>query len=629
MTNNYIINTDRINPTIDDATDITRVTSIAGTTLSQERVTSAGTVFWQVEFSEEVVDVGRDDFRITVGNTGGVQPTNVQAVSGDTSKWIVSHTVSARTTDTDIHLLLVASPTIFDSLANAGNRNQFTVPSFATTNSNRLTTDNSRYILNTDDTGASITARTNITRVENTGSNARAQRVTTTGDIRWRVEFDQSVYGVGTDDFRIVVGNNGGVAPSIVDFTAGANFAIVRYNVATTSNTDMEIHLDLATNVTITDSTSSNGNQNQFVTPTFNTPSRLTDTNSRYILNTDTARPTISARTNITRVQANGTSAADQRVTNTGTIRWRVQFSEEVVGVDENDFRVVVGSTGAVVPTGIQFTDDNNFAIISHNVQTSPTTDTNIHLDLASSVSITDSTATTGNQNSFAIPTSFATNRRLTDDTNSYILNTDTTGPSITARTNITRVSDDTNTAVADQRVTSTGDIRWRVEFNQNVYGVGNDDFLVVVDNNNGVAPSNVQFTQGDNFAVIRYNVNAASDSDMEIHLDLANSVTITDSTSSNGNENDFIVPNFITNRRLTVTNANSYILNTDTSNPTINGRANITRVQDTTSNTARAQRVTTTGNIRWRVQFSEEVVGVDRNDFLVVVGGCWWCCTY
>ena len=108
---------------------------------------------------------------------------------------------------------------------------------------------------------------------------------------------------------------------------------------------------------------------------------------------------------------------------------------------------------GGVAPTEVTFTPNTNIAVISHDVRATPDSDMIIHLDLASNVSITDSTAANGNANAFNVP-SLSPANRLTDDNNSYILNTDTTGPTITAVTDIIASQSD-GTAVTTRRLTS------------------------------------------------------------------------------------------------------------------------------------------------------------------------------
>ena len=417
-------------------------------------------------------------------------------------------------------------------------------------------------------------AAPNITNV----SIVAPQRKTAAGDVQWTITFAAGVQGVDKDEFTI---NNGGTVTDVTP-TTGNSFTVTA-NVTVTPTTDTPIHLTRIANSTIQLSDGSN------VGYPLDTPARVlttTGANNHFILNTDTTRPTIGARTDIIRVDTDGSSANGQRVTAAGNIRWRVTFDSPVYGVGTEDFRVVVEGASAVVPNDVVFTDGNDFAVVVFAAQGTPTTDTNINLDFHTAISIADSTGANGNQNPFQVP-GFATNRRLTDATNNYVFNTDTSSPTLDISVS------------GNQRLRGADTAVWTLTFSEDVSGVEQTDFTVS-DASNSI--SGFSATTANRVFDITVTIGQASTSDVRVNLSIITGHGI---ARMGGNGTAFAPASLVL-----TTDANNFIINDDVTGPAI--------TSITTESTP--DRIAALGGtITYAVTFDQEVEDIDPTDFVIV----------
>ena len=580
--NRFILNTDITGPSIAGAGNIVRLDGDNG------RVKRSGGIRWDITFDQPVFDIDKDDFALS-GIAGNISTV----VENNTATFANTYTVTANVTatprtDTTVHLALAGTVTITDSTADNGNQNAFITPSFASGASGDILTDASNvYIINTDTTNPTITSV-----LRNTPTN---REITVAGStIIWQLLFNENVTGVGLDDFEYKIGDNpaapitrisGGTGP------LGSNAVLVTIEIPSIAYTNEIIHLRVVDSPTITDAS---GNANPLALPSFATGNQLTNSNTAYELNI-TGVPTVTRDQN-----------ASQRVSS-GTVTWLVKFDETVTNLIPSNFRV---SVDGVV-------DDNNISVtgvlgdevrVSYILSGARDSDADIHLIIPDGNTITTDPA--GN------PTP---DGQITDESTKYIYNPDTTGPSISAFTDIVRndaLDGDSNVVDVDGRIkTSPIVVSWDVTFDQAVFSIDTNDFRIVVGNATGFAPTSVEpntdFGARDHTYTITANIPNTTNRDRTINLDLSETVTIEDSTVNSGNQNTFVKPSFITTGNRLTNEATRYTLNTDNEDPAISFVIPFNN-----------QSVTTPGaTVRWQVQFTDNVRGVDPGDFQYQIG--------
>ena len=549
------------------APNITNVSIVA-----PQRKTAAGDVQWTITFAAGVQGVDKDEF--TINNGGTV--TNVTPTTGNSFTVTANVTVTP-TTDTDIHLTRIANSTI--QLSDGSN-----VGYPASTPARVLTTTgaNNHFILNTDTTRPSITARTDITRVGVDGSTANGQRITAAGNIRWRVTFDSPVYGVGTEDFRVVVEGASPVQPNDVDFNAGDSFAVVVFDAQGTPTSDTNINLDFHTAISIADSTDANGNQNPFQVPGFATNRRLTDATNNYVFNTDTSAPTLTV-----------VRDTNERIRDTRTATWRLEFSEAVTGIQFNDFTISGANNNPALlqplPASSGVRVANQHYTLQVDIDETPTTDTRVNLSIISGHGITREG---GNATPFS-PSPLL----LTDNSNNFILNVDVAAPAVSGQAQ----------RINNERIAGGGvdTAIWDVTFNLAVseppaaaFELRNLADSSVITQASGISVSEVAPSDGTKWRITADTPTTGHTTDIDVNLALASGAVITRAPGNNPIALTAGLGNSITDQ--------NYILNTDTTAPTVNSLNRVT-----------PERIRGTGTATWRIEFTHDVdVNADGSDF-------------
>ena len=136
--------------------------------------------------------------------------------------------------------------------------------------------------------------------------------------------------------------------------------------------------------------------------PNGNTPTAelITDTNTRYIYNSDTTPPSIAAITDITRFSSI-TQPGGQRINATGQQRWTIDFTgNRVVDVDAGDFELYSRTSGASLTGSILRVENpgGNRRTVFAQIGGTYDNDTSIDLRLAPNFSIFNSNANDGNR---------------------------------------------------------------------------------------------------------------------------------------------------------------------------------------------------------------------------------------
>ena len=286
----FILNTDVTEPTL----SVSRV--------GEERLRASTTATWTLNFSAHAII----DIRTTPSNffsVTSVSDSDISITGAHPTYTLTAINLPSTGSDSDttINLTLKSGSTLrrlnnneilFDPANTASADASATIDDYVLTPNAAQ-----RFIHNTDNTGPTITAFADVVRNDGESDG----RIRASGNISWDVTFDQAVSNIGTNDFALIgatAGSITGVVPS-PSTSAAANTHRVTANVRGTYNNDTNIHLALATNVTIDDT---NANVNSFVRPTFITSgNQITNTTNQYILNTDTVAPVASTTRNNSR----------------------------------------------------------------------------------------------------------------------------------------------------------------------------------------------------------------------------------------------------------------------------------------------------------------------------------------
>ena len=396
------------------------------------------------------------------------------------------------------------------------------------------------------------------------------------------------------------------------------------FNLCTHENLNNNVIRSPSTGVLVLQGTTTQVNRNGQV---------LTDTTNDFT-NDPPNSPTFL---NVARVGAD-----TQRVTAANTIiEWNVSFGGNVRNVDITDFSINSGIITQVTPTNARI-----YKISARITGSSPNGDTNIHLTRVngSNIELTDASSArfpAGSQQVTNDPT--PTDGDDSND-NYFIFNTDTTGPTITSATDITRVSA-TNSPNGIVTASSEQEIQWDVVFSEtiDIGDLDKDNFvlnfsrpandpsqvdIVSVGSITGVVCTNSDITDPTNRTTCRVTAQATgTPTDTRVDLALADTVSITDVSITGGvitagNANAFRNPSFIDGRIITTTDDNRYIFNTDTNPAVLSVLSTIPAAPPFQRESSVAGG--TQAYIGWNVQFTHRVVGangaaINASDFRIV----------
>ena len=296
------------------------------------------------------------------------------------------------------------------------------------------------------------------------------------------------------------------------------------------------------------------------------------------VTNVDPDSATAPIVTSITR------SSPSDATTSKQTLVFKVMFSENVIGVDANDFVLSSESTGAGSMTSLKGSGSVYYVTVS------ATQSGTYNLDLVSSGhGITD---TANNLLTDTVPTAFF--GTAADDT--YTVNiaaTDSTDPTLTS---IQR----SNPAVAN---TDSQTLIYEVTFSEDVTGVDASDFALSSSSTGGPSNGNSLVTAISNSDNVYY-VTVFASTDGTYNLDLI----------SSGHGIEDTAENPLTNTVPTTGTDHTYTVNTvpaDSTAPTI---SSIQRYNPAVANTD-------SQTLIYEVAFSEDVTGVDASDFALSSG--------
>ena len=311
----YTVNIVVADSTVPALTSIERNNPAAQNTDSQILV-------YQVTFSEDVTGVGTDDFVLSSGSTGSTTTINpVTSISGSDDVYYV--TVFASTDGTYNLDLVPSGHGIKDA---ADNLLTGTAPTTGTDHT---------YTVNIVVADSTVPALTSIERNNPAAQNTDSQTLV------YQVTFSEDVTGVGTDDFVLSSGSTGSTT-TINPVTSISGSGDVYY-VTVFASTDGTYNLDLVPSGHGIKDAADN-----LLTGTVPT----TGTDHTYTVNIVVADSTVPALTSIER---NNPAAQN---TDSQTLVYKVTFSEDVTGVDTNDFALSSDSTGGG-------SNNNNTAISS------------------------------------------------------------------------------------------------------------------------------------------------------------------------------------------------------------------------------------------------------------------------
>ena len=271
--------------------------------------TDSQTLVYKVTFSEDVTGVDAADFALSSGSTGegnnGASP--VASISGSGSVYYV--TVSAATDGTYNIDLVSSGHGIADTASN---------PLTSTT----PTGADHTYAVSTAPTDSTAPAVSSIERSNPSGAATDSQTLV------YKVTFSEDVTGVDAADFVLSSGSTGegnnGASP--VASISGSGSV---YYVTVSAATDGTYNIDLVS--------SGHGIADTASNPlTSTTP---TGADQTYTVST---APIVSS------IERSNPSGA---TTNSQTLVYKVTFSEDVTGVDKNDFALSPDSTGGSTTT--------------------------------------------------------------------------------------------------------------------------------------------------------------------------------------------------------------------------------------------------------------------------------------
>ena len=293
-----------VSTTVADSTAPT-LTSIERSNPATQNTTSQ-TLIYKATFSESVTGVGTDDFVLSSGSTTTADP--VTSISGSDDVYYV--TVSASTDGTYNLDLVSQGHGIKDA---AENPLTDTAPTTGTDHTYTVST-----------TVADSTAPT-LTSIER--SNPATQN-TTSQTLIYKATFSESVTGVGTDDFVLSSGSTTTADP--VTSISGSDDV---YYVTVSASTDGTYNLDLVSQ--------GHGIKDAAENPLTDT-APTTGTDHTYTVSTTVADSTAPTLTSIER-----SNPATQNTTSQ-TLVYKATFSEDVTGIDTDDFVLSSDSTGGV-----------------------------------------------------------------------------------------------------------------------------------------------------------------------------------------------------------------------------------------------------------------------------------------
>ncbi len=293
-------------------------------------------VSFQVVFSEAVNGVTADDFALTTG--GAITGASVTDVSGSSNEYIVN--VNTGSGDGTLRLDVLDNDSIADTALN---------PLGGAGSGNGNFTTGGLYTVD-----KSSPAVLSILRAD--------ANPTSASQVRFTINFSEPVFGVDAGDFAVATtGSVAGATLADVSGT-GASYTVT----VNTGSGDGTLRLDLLDNDSITDN--------------FNTPlggsgagNGNFTTGEEYNLNR--SAPVV---TSILRADANPTKGPQ--------VRYTVNFSETVTGVDASDF--ALATTGNISGAGIAgITGSGNVYTVTVNTGVGQG---NIRLDLLDNDSIMD-----------------------------------------------------------------------------------------------------------------------------------------------------------------------------------------------------------------------------------------------
>ena len=587
--------------------------SITNNTRDDAEDTLGGDVRWTVHFDQPVVGVGTGDFVVYASTDGGTSysrftQARISNIDNDTttftdattgfSQYQITATLPPANFDIDRHLNLRFSGTgsrgIMGSRApDENDPSQMTREEFAGFADN-LITQMPDYRYNTDTSNPTIRS---INRIGD-----ERQRVA--GDIQWRVIFSESVSGVGTDDFAVMVSDGSLSATSITNVEGNGDTYTLTANVssATSTTLDRVINLVSAGTVTITDT---NGNSNPYVAPSFAVGDILTGSTNRFILNTDTTGPIATLSTSLTnRFTRGGT---------TGEVSWVLSFNEDVRGVIEttnsNQFSVSSAIRGRTTIEVSETTAKREYLITATLPSSGNNTDTEFQLRYTGS-GITDDNAGTsipnslGNRNLYVV----SGTGDVIDDSITFTLNTDPNRPMVSS---VTRTTPSTG-------FTRGGSITWTITFSTTVEGVNigtSQQFGLSYDPAPTTPPSTSVTVAGSGSTYTATATLPTTGIEDDTTISLVSLLSF-DNTSTPTTPNVIFSPS---NQRvyevasgdmLSTSSQSSYVLNTDSTAPTLTSIAVMTPPADNLSR-----------EVVWLATYSEPVRGVSVASFNVSGG--------
>ena len=295
------------------------------------------------------------------------------------------------------------------------------------------------YTVNTIPADATAPTLASIERYSPTAENTDSQTLV------YKVTFSENVTGVNTDDFVLSSGSTGNTTTTANSVTSISGSGSVYYATVSAS-TDGTYNLDLVS--------SDHGIADAAANPlTGTTPT--TGTDHTYTVNTVPADATAPTLTSIERYSP----AAEN--TDSQTLVYKVTFSENVTGVNTDDFVLSSGSTGNTTTTANSVTSISGSGSVYY-ATVSASTDGTYNLDLVSSDH--------GIADAAANPLTGTTPTTGTDHT--YTVNTipaDTTAPTLASIERYSPAAENTDSQT----------LVYKVTFSENVTGVDTSDFTL------------------------------------------------------------------------------------------------------------------------------------------------------
>ena len=412
------------------------------------------------------------------------------------------------------------------------------------------------YTVNTVPADSTAPTLTSIERYNPTAATTDSQTLV------YEVTFSEEVTGVGTDDF-VLSSDSTGAANSITSISGSGS----QYSVTVSASSDGTYNLDLVQNHGIED-----------LADNLLTNTATTGVDQTYTVNTVPADSTAPTLTSIERY--NPTAAT----TDSQTLVYEVTFSEAVTGVTQSDFVLSSDSTGGPDPnTGTgQFTQTK-----------SPSAAITGDQDVIDTIAVSNS----GNATSVSVDLNIA---------HSYIgdLKVDLVAPDGTTKTLHNRLGGSSDDIVATYTPNFNGTSisgTWTLKINDDYPsaddGVLNSWTLTINYGDTTNVPNPITSISGSGS---QYSVTVSASTDGTYNLDLVQNHGIED-TAENPLTN--IVPTTGTDHTYTVSTVPA-----DNTAPTL---ASIQRNNPAAENTDSQTLV-------YEVTFSEDVTGVDTDDFVL-----------